>query len=82
MQQDSGFLALAFEPGIVRRAIKVALIVGTIIGAINYGDKLLAGSITARDMVKIVLTYLVPYCVSTWSAVQALRAAQIKGATN
>ncbi len=78
MQQGSGFLALAFEPGIVRRAIKVALIVGTIIGAINYGDKLLAGSITVRDMVKIVLTYLVPYCVSTWSAVQALRAMEAR----
>lgn len=72
-----GFLALAFEPGIVRRAIKVALIVGTIIGAINYGDKLFTGSITARDILKIALTYLVPYCVSTWSAVQALRAMQV-----
>lgn len=74
MTADEGFLALAREPGVVRRAAKLALIVGTIIGAINYGDRAIAGDIVTRDLLKILLTYAVPYCVSTWSAVQAIRA--------
>ena len=58
---------------IVLRAVKVALIVGTVLTAINQGDAILSGEITAGVAAKIGLTYLVPYCVSTYAAVQALR---------
>ena len=69
-----GFLPLASSQDVVRRAIKVSLIVGTVLALINHGDKILSISLTHQDIFKITLTYLVPYCVSTWSAVQALRA--------
>ena len=55
------------------RALKVAVIVGTALALINHGEKLLALSISLQDSVKIILSYLVPYGVSTWSAVGAIK---------
>jgi hypothetical protein len=51
----------------------VALIVGTILMVINQGDVLLSGQLTALVAAKIVLTYTVPFCVSTYSALAANR---------
>ena len=53
--------------GVPRRSFGVALIVGTILNLINQGDALLAG--THLDVIKLLLTFLVPYCVSTYGAV-------------
>jgi hypothetical protein len=50
-----------------RRSFVVALIVGTVLNLINQGDAMLAGM--HLDAVKLLLTYLVPYCVSTYGAV-------------
>ena len=76
MDQDcsnTGFLWLATRPSVVQRATKIALIVGTVLAFINHGDRLLTLSISFGDLIKIVLTYFVPYSVSTYSSVQALR---------
>lgn len=72
----SEWLTLARRGDVVRRAVRVAVIVGTLLILINYGDRFLAGDLTGADWVKMGLTYLVPYGVSTWSAVQALREAE------
>ncbi|MDP4593622.1 MAG: nitrate/nitrite transporter NrtS [Beijerinckiaceae bacterium] len=69
------WLKLAWSPMVRTRAIKVALLVGCILAAINYSDKVMAGTFEARDLIKITMTFLVPYCVSTYSAVAAMRAA-------
>jgi len=61
--------SLAFDPRIVRRAVGFAVVVGTILILINHGDSLLAGSIDGRRLLKMALTVLVPYCVSTLSSV-------------
>ena len=53
--------------GVPRRSLVVASIVGTILNLINQGDALLNG--TAINVTKIILTYAVPYCVSTYGAV-------------
>ncbi|HVC52593.1 MAG TPA: nitrate/nitrite transporter NrtS [Stellaceae bacterium] len=53
--------------GIPRRSLGVALIVGTILNLINQGDALVTGR--SLDFAKLLLTYLVPYCVSTYGAV-------------
>lgn len=71
---DRSFFSLAVSRVVVSRAIKVAIIFGTILVLINYGEKILNLSLTSKDWFKIVLTYLVPYSVSTWSAVSALKA--------
>ncbi|MEQ8661730.1 MAG: nitrate/nitrite transporter NrtS [Gammaproteobacteria bacterium] len=63
---------LAASPAVVRRSARVALVVGSVLVAINHGDRLLGGSLSGTDGVKIVLTYCVPYCVSTYAAVGAM----------
>jgi hypothetical protein len=55
-------------PALVRRSIVVALIVGTVLLAINHGDTLLAGRWDWALAWKIPLTYLVPFVVATWGA--------------
>jgi hypothetical protein len=64
-----GLCAVVFERGIVRRSLVVAAIVGTILNIINQGDAIVTGA--PLVMWKIVLTYCVPYCVSTYGAVTA-----------
>jgi len=57
----------AWSDGVPRRSFVVALVVGTILNLINQGDALVTGM--SIDVVKLLLTYLVPYCVSTYGAV-------------
>ncbi len=65
------FWSLARRPDVVVRASKVAF--GLILIAINHGDALLAGQWSAGQTVKMLLTFAVPYCVSTYSSVGALQ---------
>ena len=68
------WLRLATSASVVRRATLVALIVGTILVAINHGDAIVRGDVTLGRALRIVLTVMVPYCVSTYSSVCAIRA--------
>ena len=60
--------ALTHAP-LVRRSLVVALIVGTILTAINQGNIILRGDFPASLYWKIPLTYVVPYCVATTGAI-------------
>ena len=62
---------LATADGVLKRSALTALVVGTMLSAINQGDVILAGE--APSLVKIGLNYLVPYCVATYGAVSAKR---------
>jgi hypothetical protein len=53
--------------GVPLRSLIVALVVGTVLNLINQGDALIAGG--PLDWVKALLTFAVPYCVSTYGAV-------------
>ena len=57
------------------RAIRVALVVGIALFVINQLDVVLSGGLTAFVGAKIALTFLVPYSVSTYSALQVSRLA-------
>ena len=48
------------------RSFLTALVVGTILVAINQGNLLAAGDLSAGLAWKIPLTYAVPFCVATW----------------
>lgn len=67
------FLSVAISNEVVVRSINVALVVGTILACINHGEKIMSMSFSNQDLFKIILTYLVPYGVSTWSAVMSIR---------
>lgn len=68
------WIKIAARRDIVVRGIKVAAVVGTVLVIINQGDALIGGQITATVVWKIALTYLVPYCVSTYAGVAAILA--------
>ncbi len=66
------FFRYAFERTCVARSAKVALVVGTLLAVINHYDGIIMGKLTGTDIFQILLTYLVPYAVSTYgSAMQA-----------
>jgi len=46
----------------------IAAVVGGTIIVLNQGDVLLAGAVTPRVFVKMVLTPCVPFCVSLYGA--------------
>ena len=64
----SGFWALAFSRRIVLNALKVALVVGLILNAINQGGALLA--MHGVHWGHVALNFITPYCVATFSAVK------------
>jgi hypothetical protein len=67
------WIAIATSRSVVRRATVVALIVGSMLVAINHGDAILRGDLSVARLLRIALTIAVPYCVSTYSSVSALR---------
>ena len=69
----SDFLSIALRWPVVRRACGFALIVGSILVAINHGPALLSGTLDRGRMLQIALTVVVPYLVSTISSVLAIR---------
>jgi hypothetical protein len=65
------WLRMAAEKDIVIRALKLSCIVGTLLIGINYGDAVFTTGVPYPAWWKILLTYCVPYLVSTYSAVSA-----------
>ncbi len=60
-----------------KKAIFTALVVGTLLTAINQGDVILSG--LAPPIWKVILTYCVPYGVTTWGAITVKRAQWRRG---
>ena len=60
----------------LRRSIVIALVVGTILTAINQGNVLLDGNFPSSLYWKIPLTYCVPFCVATAGALLNARSTQ------
>jgi len=65
-------MAKALTGPILRRSLIVAIIIGSVLTAINQGDVIWAGQVPVWW--KIVLTYCVPFCVATYGAYSALAA--------
>lgn len=72
------WIRIALRRDVVIRGLKVGGIVGTILVAINQGNLLLAGILPVDALWKIPLTYCVPYFVSTYASVSAIRSASDK----
>ena len=64
-------LRRTFSPAAIRRALVVALVIGTVLNLINQGDALVHG----RPLVmwKLLLTYFVPFAVASYGAWSAFR---------
>ena len=46
---------------------------GTILGLINHGQALFTGHLTIDQLIPMLVTYCVPFCVSMFSQVQGKR---------
>lgn len=60
---------LATTGSVPRCSLSVALVVGTLLNLINQGDAMLG--LAEISWLKLALTYVVPYGVSTYGAVAA-----------
>ena len=65
--EKNKLLQLAFGEGTTKKAFYSALVVGSILTSINHGDIILSGEYPS--LLKVLLTYFVPYCVTTWGAI-------------
>ncbi len=64
--------AVRHGPMLSRSAL-IALIVGTVLTAVNQGDVLFTGGVTATLLWKVPLTYAVPFAVATLGAMGAAK---------
>ena len=64
---------IASQREVVKRSLKTSLIVGSLLAMINHGDALLALNMPLDRVIKMALTYIVPYLVSTSASIGAIR---------
>lgn len=62
------YCILAVSDAVRQRALKISFIVGTALNIINQGEILINLDINSINLIKIILTYLVPYSVTTYTA--------------
>jgi ABC-type multidrug transport system permease subunit len=55
----------------ISTAVIVALVIGTVLNLINSYDVFMEGQFTSKNLVRIILTYITPFCVSLYSSVKA-----------
>jgi len=60
------FVKTALSRHIVLNAFKIAVVVGTLLNAVNQGEQMLQGGTIV--WLHLMLNYLVPYCVASYSA--------------
>lgn len=70
---NPSWLGLAFSRPVVVRASAYMVVVGGVLIAINHGDAIFRGEFDGARVIKMLMTPLVPYVVSTLSSVSALR---------
>ncbi len=61
-----GMLRLMLKPRIMGSALKVSMVVGTLLNVINNGDHFLTHHTV--NLWQAALNFVVPYCVSSYSA--------------
>ncbi|MNF34486.1 hypothetical protein D3C85_508480 [compost metagenome] len=57
----------------IKNALIIAALVGSLLNTINSYDVIWEGNFTLRNVIKIILTYITPFCVSLYSSTIAAR---------
>jgi hypothetical protein len=72
---DSAREAIAFclQPRNLRRTVRIALVVGVVLTAINQGGVITAGNATTATWVRCGLNFVVPFLVSNAGLLSARR---------
>jgi hypothetical protein len=68
----SEWLSCCLSKPVIRRALLSAMIVGSILIAINHGDAIYHKQVDGIRLFRICLTVVVPYVVSTVSSVSTM----------
>jgi len=62
----TNFFKIAMSRHIVINALKIALVVGSLLNLVNQGGNMLHGA--TISWFQLILNYMVPYCVASYSA--------------
>jgi len=54
-------------------ALLVALVIGSLLNLINSYDVFIKSDFSGKNLFKIMLTYIIPFCVSLFSSINASR---------
>jgi hypothetical protein len=73
LDSSRGWRAAATDRAILARSLGTCLFVGALLTTINQGDRLIRGELDAAMVLKIGLTFLVPFVVATMSGAAAIR---------
>jgi len=57
----------------VMTALIVAAVVGSLLNLINSYDVLMEQKFSVKNTLKIILTYITPFCVSLYSSIKATK---------
>jgi len=57
----------------ISTALLVAIIIGSLLNIINNYDVFIEGKFSSKNIIKIMLTYITPFCVSLYSSVKATK---------
>jgi hypothetical protein len=68
---------IAREPRNLKRTIRIALVVGSILFVVNQMDVVLSGAATSGTWLKVATTYVVPFFVANLGIIGARRDAQL-----
>jgi hypothetical protein len=73
-QRDKrSIISYCLERATLLFALKLALVVGTILALINHGQAIFTGHLTFDQLIPMLITYCVPFSVSMYSQVQGKR---------
>jgi hypothetical protein len=64
-----------FSTASLSRCVPIALFVGTLLSLVNQGSVIVSGNPSAATWVRVVVNYVVPFCVSSAGFFSCRRAA-------
>jgi hypothetical protein len=68
-------LTTVFSTASLSRCVPIALFVGTLLSLVNQGSVIVSGNASAATWVRVVVNYIVPFCVSSAGFFSCRRAA-------
>jgi hypothetical protein len=64
----------ARRPAVFRRCVLIAVVVGSLLTAVNLGGSIVRGDVDVHVLLKIAANFCVPFIVSNLGAMASLRA--------
>ena len=66
------FLACFFQRTTILKSVKVSLVVGPVLVLVNHFEILFGAALSLKLAIKLLLCFLVPFCVSGYSSATAM----------